>query len=588
MSSNVHNFAYKYWIISNKTNRGRPEQIKNTDSYSRKLMKEEGVEVLQQFDDICMKSEKWASLSFKKTEIDVVRPKFFNHVLYNFLRCENAELPKLEEKYQHIYRSIHIRQIFDHQTNKDETVKPGFPKEKIELSLNLEIDKLKTTHPISYAFAAALFAQFTDAKLNLQSVDKLASIARQYSTQCIEMPCLSDSMKKKICSAVKTLFQQACTHKAVSAMWLMGLFYKLVPRDEKLPIHGSGKLTWMSADKAQRELLNMVQTHHAQLRQHLVFAKTVLSDMFSVETGQCQLLQHLHLTPSELLSGTLDWILKYPIQELKSVIWTVVDVMKNSLSRSDTSEGETMACLSLTIAVIDVFTDKTTINDPSSRALTALKLLNSFSGTLEHLQHNKELNQISKEGIPNVESNIKRSIQEATTHKELQTDFWKQIFGLKLPVPWQENWEKTLCRLFIEKIKKAGPKDQVNYYCNISDIDSVMEECLCQCAVESVKHKAEHLKLIAQSSKYGKPMSEMISITWKNLNGNVIDWEYFLTNPHSLELLQILGLHLKDEQSYERKLTDHAQTLVNKIKNLLRNLPYTGKQDKKSAEELAL
>ncbi|XP_030632563.1 E3 ubiquitin-protein ligase rnf213-alpha-like [Chanos chanos] len=233
----------------------------------------------------------------------------------------------------------------------------------------------------------------------------------------------------------------------------------------------------------------MVQNHQQQLSEHHDFAVTVLFDMFSVETGHYQLLKYLSLKPEEFLNKTLYWIQIYPIEK---------------------------------------FTDVTKRNDPSLRALTALKLLNSFSGTLEHFQHNKEMNEISRTTIQDVERNIERSIREATAkHGELQFD--------------------------------ADHKQQVKYYCDFSAINPVMEDCLLQCAVESIKLKAENLDMISHSSRYGRVMSVIISHTWKNLKGNTIDWEHLLTDPHSVELLRILG----DVSSFEnalKKAQDKFQT----------------------------
>ncbi|XP_076118531.1 E3 ubiquitin-protein ligase rnf213-alpha-like [Alosa pseudoharengus] len=578
-SSKLQHWVYKY-IIFNKENIRSQEKIRQKDSNYRKfiLEKRSSLKVLRQFDDICMKSERHY-FGNHKTEIDDVRPKFLNTVLYYSLRCQDDELPYLLEKFHDVLQSINKRHIFDLQTKQEEKVQCDFSTVKIQESLEVVIKNISENSPISFAFAAALFIELTGAELSMSSVEKLASIAKRYSVE-FTIPQITEPTKVKICSAVKTLFLKGCVHQCVSAVWLMGLFYKLLPHDVSsrntlLPLCGSDSLNWISADKTcQSELLYMVQKHQEQLGQHPTFAETVLFDMFSVTTGYYHLLEHLCLEPKVLLIKTLEWIQTYPIEKLKWVISTVAKVLKDSLkSRSEISEEETMSCLSLTIAIIKKFTDATKSNDPSLRALKALELLNSFSGTLEHLQHNEELAVINQTTIQEVKRDIERSIQDATKPKELQVDFWKEIFGLRIPAPWQQSWEETLSRLFSETIKKANPKEQVNYYCNISDIDSVMEECLFQCAVESVKDMAENLKVISQSKKYGKPMSAIICHTWKYLKEKTIDWEYLLTDPHSFELLRILGAHQKDKLPFESKLTAQAQALVNNTKDLLRKLP---------------
>ncbi|XP_036418083.1 E3 ubiquitin-protein ligase rnf213-alpha-like [Colossoma macropomum] len=116
------------------------------------------------------------------------------------------------------------------------------------------------------------------------------------------------------------------------------------------------------------------------------------------------------------------------------------------------------------------------------------------------------------------------------------------------------------------------PKQKMEYFCRYTETNFTVEECLMKCALETVKNKVGHLDMIMKSKKYPQFISTLIRDIWKDLKDEAKDLEYLITNPHSLELLRVLGTLQREKPSYRDELTAQAKMLLTNIQNLLSKL----------------
>ncbi|KAL7825428.1 hypothetical protein AOLI_G00326350 [Acnodon oligacanthus] len=381
-------------------------------------------------------------------------------------------------------KSLESRHLIHLESEKMIPVKLEDSNQTLAQALKNVIETLTPNHQMSYLLATVFFAKYTKmlTELGQTSVTKLSAIAKKQAIVGLKMPDLTDSMRREVCIAVGQLLKGP--RHSPYAVWLLGLFYKVLSPDkrftEDIEHPCSDSLKWIATDKkSQKELAEMVKHHEEQLHQHDNFAETVFRSMFSAEMGNPHVLRYLGRDVFVLLCELQRWIHQYSglsTEQLNAIIETVADVTKAWFRSRQSGD----------------VSDKTVLDCLS----VAVKII----------------------------MDMKR--QRKSKHPESIISILK------------------LLNSFSEVLAQFQGHKEIEIACaqTYPEVEKELQIWIMAATVKFTEHdlKVGHLDMIIKSKKWSEMVSIIINDIWKDSVKDVTDWEYLLTNPHSLELLTVL------------------------------------------------
>ncbi|XP_062408415.1 E3 ubiquitin-protein ligase rnf213-alpha-like isoform X2 [Sardina pilchardus] len=547
--------------------------------------------VLYQFDDICMKDPSWIG---KTTKIDVVRFSFLKTAMLHLMNCSNADFPDLQNTLK-CFESCLKRRVIYGPNWKDENILPHTPKNlTVALAIALEdaVQMQYIQSPIQKVLVAAVIAKQLGLHLNKNTIEHVSKIVKMNGNLQGTLTGLDDSVCACFASAVQyvvNMTKKLSPKSPKEVVWLAALFYAVCPTEYKQTLDISG----LDYSSAKGDLVEIVATFSVKMGNQRAFASTILKT-FSPRDGDPQVLSKLNLSPNDLLEQLLKWCGLHEFHTLHEVIEIITSMIKpwveSSLHSSvslDKVKTDILSCLELMMKIIQKSNTRWTHH--IKNVYSVLQLLNSFSGCLNCIEGDKHLQPLRKATLSDIIPRMITCIRKTLFGSQLALEDWTRLYEMTSDI-WQDDWEKNLTELFIDKLQNESNFKIVELYAKSSHCPHAMHDCLSRHATKAIQmlYSKDNkrnmvlrnqqalgglIKTVSTCQGYGKLMSLIIENISQDRKWHPNDYHYVLYDVQITELFETLALRQREEANYREHLSSKANEFIQDTFTFLDKLP---------------